>query len=63
MRRYTERQSFTVPVEVKARLKEGAATRGISLSEYIRRMIDDMIVWHDFDVFMAEREARGATLQ
>lgn len=63
MRRYTERQSFTVPTEVEARLKDDAAARGITMSEHVRRMIDDLIACHDFEVFMAEREAREATLQ
>lgn len=63
MRLYTERTSFTVPVEVKARLKETAAARGISMSEHVRRLVADMIVWHEFEVFMAEREAKTATLQ
>lgn len=63
MRRYTERQTFTVPADVKAKLKQDAAARGISMSEHVRRMVDDMIALHDFDVFAAELERQEATIQ
>lgn len=61
MRRYTERQTFTVPADVKARLKRAAAARGITMSEHVRRMISDMIANRDFQVFMAELELKKAT--
>jgi predicted HicB family RNase H-like nuclease len=43
MRRYTERMSFTVPSELKRDMKMKAAAMGISLSEYVRRSIDDIL--------------------
>ena len=39
MKKYTERMSFTVPADVKARWKMRAKERGISLSELVRRAI------------------------
>ena len=41
MRRYTERMSFTVPADTKARRKRLARERSISLSELIRRATHD----------------------
>ena len=41
MKRYTERMSFTVPADVKARWKRLFQERGILLSELIRRATDE----------------------
>ena len=41
MKKYTERMSFSVPADLKARWKAKAKERGISLSELIRRATAD----------------------
>ncbi len=43
MRVYTERKSFMVPVEDKMWLKARAAAEGISLSELVRRAVEQHI--------------------
>lgn len=43
MKRYTERISFTVPRDEKARLTTEAQPRGISLGELIRRATADLL--------------------
>lgn len=62
MRKYTERQSFTVPADVKAKLKQDAKARGISMSEHVRQMVADMIAWHDLEIFIAELAWKKATM-
>ena len=37
MRRLTARVDFTLPTQVKDRIKKRASQQGISMSEYIRR--------------------------
>jgi predicted DNA-binding protein len=50
MRRYTERMSFAVPADEKARMKAKAASLGISLSEYVRHVIDLIIAEENLKV-------------
>jgi post-segregation antitoxin (ccd killing protein) len=63
-RRYTERIRFTVPKGMKDEWRQKAKQRGISMSALIREIIDDLIAWGEFEVWMAERElSQGATVQ
>jgi predicted HicB family RNase H-like nuclease len=43
MKRYTERKSFMVAAADKARLRARAAAEGISLSELVRRAVEQHI--------------------
>lgn len=43
MSKYTQRVGFSLPVEVKDRIKEAARREGISMSELIRRITRDFL--------------------
>jgi len=56
VRRYTVRQSFTVPSELKAKMKVSAQREGISLSEWVRRRVDEMIALDESGAARAEQD-------
>ena len=65
MARFPERVRFTVPTEVKAQWKAAAASRGMSLSAFLRDIADDLMAEHELEIACAEFEFRHteATLQ
>ena len=65
MTRFTEHVRFTVPSTVKAEWKAAAATRGVSLSAFLRDLTDDLLAEYGLEVTCAAIEFRrtGATLQ
>jgi hypothetical protein len=60
----TERVRFTAPADVKALWKASAAERGMSLSSFLRKASEDMLLCCELDVFEAELEFKrlGATI-
>lgn len=50
MARLTERVRFTVPADVKAEWKAKAAARGLSLSAFLRRVTEGILVEHQINV-------------
>lgn len=63
MRRYTVRQSFTVPVGTEARIKAAARTRGMSMSAYLRHITNDHMAIDDLENVAAKIEARAAMIR
>ena len=65
MTRFTEHVRFMAPSTVKAEWKAAAATRGMSLSGFLRDLTGDLLAEYDLEVTCAAIEFRqtGATLQ
>jgi hypothetical protein len=58
MARLTGRVRFTVPTEVKAQWKTAAASRGMSLSAFLRDIADDLLAEYELETACAEFEFR-----
>lgn len=63
MRRYTVRQSFTVPVGTKAKIKAAAQARGMSMSAYLREIANEHMAVVDLESAAAKIEARAAMIR
>jgi hypothetical protein len=55
---FTERVRFTVPVETKAKWKAQADAKGLSLSAFLRDMIDDLLAAEELSDLVIELEAK-----
>lgn len=63
VRRYTVRQSFTVPIGTKAKIKTAARARGMSMSAYLRHITNDHMAINDLENVAAKIEARAAMIR
>ncbi len=65
MANLTERVCFTVPADVKASWQAEAKVRGMTLSAFLRRATDDVLICYELEVLQAQLESKrlGATIQ